>query len=50
MTDSNIAPELAQGILSENLGYQPHPGVKAKPSAIRSSNTGAFLTAVLKGK
>jgi hypothetical protein len=50
MADGNITPELAQGILSENLGYQPHPGVKVKPSAISSSNTGAFLTAVLKGK
>jgi hypothetical protein len=42
--------ELAQGILGKHLGYQTHLGINLEPFAISGSNTGTFLTTVLKSK
>jgi hypothetical protein len=50
MPDRYVSTKLAQGFLGKHLGYQSHIGVNLKPFTIGGSNTGTFLTTVLKSK
>ena len=47
MPYSDMPGKVTQGVLAENIGHPSHAGMHTNSPAISSSDTGAFLTAVL---
>jgi len=48
--DGEVALKSAEGVLGEDLGDQPHTGVKVNILAVGCRDSCAFLAAVLKRK
>jgi hypothetical protein len=50
MPDGHKAGEFLEGLFIEDIGYPSHAGEDPDDFAIRGSDTGAFLAAVLEGE